>query len=194
MQLASASLIGRNCLPSKCLTPCIPPVYPLYTSCIARVINRPAPGSVLALRRLWSRHIRHAGTEQRLESRDYSPLALHWPKAAKKTRKDWRLTGLSSTVKIRAGCMRARPQFSLTRAAPVQAGYPKTKSMSVDPPNHECINENLHKLPAAQQNLGPCSPSSPPPGRHSTAHSSRCRLETRLRNHGQPKYSGHAGF
>jgi hypothetical protein len=38
--LALGWLGGRNHLPSRCFTPCIPPVYPLYAPCIPRVSNR----------------------------------------------------------------------------------------------------------------------------------------------------------
>jgi hypothetical protein len=34
LQRALGWLVGRNQLPSRCFTPCIPPVYPLYTPCI----------------------------------------------------------------------------------------------------------------------------------------------------------------
>ena len=40
--LALGWLGGRNHLPIRCFTPCIPPVYPLYAPCIPRVSNRRA--------------------------------------------------------------------------------------------------------------------------------------------------------
>jgi hypothetical protein len=42
-------LAGRNRLPSRCFTPYIPPVYPLYTPCIPRVSNTPAIRFALAI-------------------------------------------------------------------------------------------------------------------------------------------------
>ena len=40
--------MGRNYLPIRCFTPCIPPVYPLYSPCIAPVLYASATGYALA--------------------------------------------------------------------------------------------------------------------------------------------------
>jgi hypothetical protein len=44
LRVALGWLIGRHYLPSIWLTPCMPPVYPLYTPCIPPVLYTLAPG------------------------------------------------------------------------------------------------------------------------------------------------------
>ena len=49
MRVAFGWLIGRNCSPSSWLTPCKPPVYPLYAPCIEYACHWLAFGSFVAL-------------------------------------------------------------------------------------------------------------------------------------------------